>query len=126
MQNKKGDQVKSILISEIDILQRHYSTIMEYIAGKKYDAAEIVDALKVFRDGLNRTSSHILTLYVLKGQKTKITWQSFLENLENAITTLQASAHPDPASAIRFAFNMSQPNASEVMAYLVQLKESLK
>jgi hypothetical protein len=126
MQDEKGDQVKNILSSEIEALQKHYSTIIQYLAGKKYDAVEIISIFQIFRNGLNKISSHIVTFYVLKGQKSKITWQSLLENLENAINTLQASAKPNPRATIELAFKMSQPNAQEVMEYLSQLKESLK
>jgi hypothetical protein len=126
MQGEKDSRVKSALSAEIEELQKHYATIIGYLSGREFDNIEIIATLQVFKDGLNRISSHILTLYVLKGQKTKITWQSLLGNLENASATLQSTAHPNPKSAIELAFNMSQPNAQEVMAYLAKLKESLK
>ncbi|MCW4009345.1 MAG: hypothetical protein NWF05_01835 [Candidatus Bathyarchaeota archaeon] len=126
MQNEKGTQVKTALTAEIEALQKHYSIIRDYLSGKEYDTVEVFATLEVFKDSLNRISSHILTLYMLQGQKTKITWLSLLENLENAVTTLRGSARLNPRPAIELAFNMSQPNADEVMAYLVKLKESLK
>ncbi len=125
MQDEKGARVKNALLSEIETLQTHYATLRAYVAGKPYDALEMKATLQVFKDGLNRTSSHILTLYMLNKQKTKITWQQLLENLENATSTLQANPQRDPHSAIELAFNMSEPNAQEVMAYLGRLKESL-
>ncbi|MCW4019537.1 MAG: hypothetical protein NWF00_12820 [Candidatus Bathyarchaeota archaeon] len=125
MQDEKGARVKNALISEIDELQSHFATLREYVAGKPYDALEMMATLQVFKDGLNRASSHILTLYVLNKQKTKITWQQLLENLENASSTLQANPKREPRSAIELALNMSEPNAQEVMSYLGRLKESL-
>ena len=126
MQDGKDAQVNAVLRAEIEALQRYYATIKDYLSGKEYDAAEIVATLQVFKDSLNLITSHILTLYVLNKQKTKITWEPLLENLENAMATLRKSAHPQPRSAIELAFNMSEPNALEVMAYLAKLKESLK
>ena len=126
MQDGKDAQIKNLLTAEIEALQRYYATIKDYLSGKEFDTIEIVATLQVFKDSLNRISSHILTLYVLKGQKTKITWEPLLQNLDTAMETLQKSAHPNPRSAIELAFNMSQPNVQEVMAYLAKLKESLK
>jgi TPP-dependent pyruvate/acetoin dehydrogenase alpha subunit len=126
MQEGKDAQVKTAIISEIEALQRYYATLREYVAGKPYDSTKMMAMLQVFKDGLNRISAHILTLYVLNKQKTKITWQQLLENLDNATATVQASPKRDPRSAIELAFNMGQPNAQEVMVYLAKLKESLK
>jgi hypothetical protein len=126
MQNGKDTQVQDILRAEIEALQKYYFTIKEYLSGKEYDQLEIATTVQVFKDSLNRISSHILTLYVLQGQKTKITWDQLLENLENATSTMKSAAHQNYRSAIELAFNMSQPNAQEVMAYLAKLKESLK
>ena len=126
MQDGKDAKVNAALRAEIEALQRYYTTIKDYLSGKEYDAAEIVATLQVFKDSLNLITSHILTLYVLNKQKTKITWEPLLQNLDTAMETLRKSAHPNPRSAIELAFNMSEPNAQEVMAYLAKLKESLK
>ena len=125
IQDGKDVQVREALRAEIEALQNYYSTLKEYLAGKDYESIEIVANLQVFKDSLHKISAHILTLYVLKGQKTKITWQPLLENLENATATTQV-ANRNIRSAIELAFNMSQPNAQEVMEYLAKLEESLK
>jgi hypothetical protein len=125
MQNGKDAQVNAVLRAEIDALQKNYSSIKEYLSGKEFDTIEVAATLQVFKDSLNGISSHILTLYVLKGIKTKITWDSLLANLDNASASIQKS-RSDPRSAIELAFNMSEPNAQEVMAYLAKLKESLQ
>jgi hypothetical protein len=126
MQDGRDLQVKIAIISEIEALQQHYATLRDYVMGKQYDTIEIMATLQVFRDGLNRLSAHILTLYALNQQKTKITWQPLLENLENAVATVQASPTRDARSAIKLAFTMSAPDVNEVMVYLARLKESLK
>jgi hypothetical protein len=126
MQDAKGAQTKNLLTAEIEALQRYYAAIKDYLSGKEYDAIEIMATLQVFKDSLNRISANILTLYVLNKQKTKITWEALLQNLDTAMETLRSSAHPEPRTAIELAFNMSEPNAQEVMAYLAKLKESLK
>jgi hypothetical protein len=125
MQDEKDAQVKQALRAEIEALQNYYVTLKEYIAGKEYDSIEIAATLQVFKESLNRISSHILTLYVLNKQKTKITWEPFLENLDNATATTRA-AKGNIRSAIELAFSISEPNAQEVMAYLAKLKESLQ
>ena len=125
MQDGKDAQVRRALRAEIDALQKYYATLKEYVAGKEYDSIEIAATLQVFKESLNRITSHILTLYVLNKQKTKIAWEPLLENLENATATTRA-ARGNVRSAIELAFNMSDPNAQEVMAYLAKLKESLQ
>jgi hypothetical protein len=119
------DKVKSVLEAEIDALQKNYLTIREYLAGKQYDRVDVAATILLYKDGLNRVSSHIMTLYVLKGKKVKITWDPLLENLSNASATLERPGR-DLRSVIELAFNMSSPSAAEVMAYLAELKESLK
>ena len=125
MQDTKDEQTKNSLRKEIDALQNYYQTLREYIAGKQYDTAEIVGTFKFFKEGLSRISAHILTLYVLKGQKTKITWEPLLVNVDNALENIRTTTHPNPRAAIELAFTMSEPNASEVMSYLSKLKASL-
>ena len=126
MQDRKDIRIKGELYAEIQALKNNYATISGYIAGKEYDSLEVVGTLQVFRDTLNRISAHILTLYQIKGQKTKITWELLLANLDNALTTMRTSSHPNPRAAIELALNMSEPNAQEVMTYMSQLKESLR
>lgn len=126
MQNEKDAQIKNAIISEIEAFQRYYSIITDYLGGKEYDILEMKATLEVFKEALDHISSHILTLYVLKGQKTKVTWQQLIENLENATKTMQTSQQQNLRSTIELAFNLSQPNAQEVVAYLVKLKESLQ
>jgi len=126
MQDEKEAQTRNMLRSEIDALLNQYKALSAYVAGAQYDATEIVGTLQVFKDGLNNISSYILALYVSKGQKTKITWEPLLANINNALENLRASPHPQPRTAIQLAFNMSEPNAQEVMAYLAKFKESLQ
>jgi hypothetical protein len=125
MQDGKDALVKQALHAEIEALQSYYAKLKEYIAGKDFDSIKIVATLQVFKESLNRITSHILMLYELNKQKTKITWEPLLENLENATTTIR-SAKGNVSSAIELAFNMSQPNAQEVMDYLAKLKEALQ
>jgi hypothetical protein len=126
MPEDKYAQTKNVLRAEINSLQTNYKTLHDYIAGAKHENFEIIGTLQVFKESLSQISAHILTLYVLEGQKTKITWEPLLENITNALETLRTAAHPDPKTAIQLAFNMSEPNAQEVMAYLAKLKESLQ
>jgi len=125
MQDAKDEQTKSALRNEIEAIQNYYKTLSDYVAGKEYDVVEIVGSFQFFKEALSRVSAHILTLYVLKGQKTKITWEPLLVNVDNALENMRTTAHPNPRAAIQLAFNMSEPNAQEVMAYLAKLKASL-
>jgi hypothetical protein len=125
MQEAKDEQTKSALRHEIEALQNYYKTLSDYVAGKECDVAEIAGTFQFFKEGLGRVSAHILTVYVLKGQKTKITWEPLLVNVDNALENMRATVHPNPRAAIQLAFTMSEPNAQEVMAYLAKLKATL-
>jgi hypothetical protein len=69
---------------------------------------------------------HILTLYTLEGQKTKITWDSLFMNIDHALERLQASAGSNPRPTIQLSFDMSDPKIEEVISYLLTLKKSLQ
>ncbi len=125
MQDAKNAETTKILRQEIEALQNYHQVLSGFIAGMPCDAIEVITTLQLFKAGLNRISAHILTLYQIKGQRTKITWEPLIENISNAIENLQSSPHPNPASAIQLAFNMSEPNAAEVMAYFARLKSTL-
>jgi hypothetical protein len=125
MQNEKYAQASAALRGEIQVIQKYYIILKNFLAGAEIDNLEIIGTLQVFKDSLERVSSHILTVYVLRGQKIKITWETLLVNLGRALESLKTSAKPDPKSAIQIAFNMSEPKVSEVMDYLEKLKESL-
>jgi hypothetical protein len=125
MQNAEDAQTRNVLRGEIEALENNYKVLRSYVDGTEYDNLEIMGILQVFRETMNQLSGHILTFYVLKGQKTKITWESFLANIDNALENMRNAAHPDPRSAIQLAFNMSEPNAQEVMIYFAKLKAAL-
>jgi hypothetical protein len=81
--------------------------------------------LREFKNILNQISANILTLYTLKGQKTKITWDSLLTNIDNALDAIQTSQRPNPRAIIQLSLKISDPKIEEVMSYLSALKESL-
>ena len=116
MRDGTDEIIKTKLYGEIETL--------EHLAGKD-DTLEIVGAAKGFRDTLNKISTHVLTLYTIEGQKTKITWDSLLTNIDHALETLKSS-RSKPKPAIQLALNISEPKIEEVMSYLLTLKKSLQ
>ena len=118
-------QTRKVLTAEIEALEIRYETLKEYLAGRQIDDSEGVGVLQVYKDDLSTVSAHILTLYQLKGQRAKITWESLFTNIDTALETIRNSAHPKPRAAIETALNMSEPKIEEVMAYLATLKQSL-
>jgi hypothetical protein len=118
-------QTRKVLSAEIEALEIRYETLKEYLAGRQIDDSEIVGVLRAYKDDLSTISAHLLTLYQLKGQRAKITWESLFTNIDTALETIQNSVHPKPRAAIETALNMSEPKIGEVMAYLATLKQSL-
>ncbi len=125
MPDEKIAQIGTALKAEIEALEIHYQTINSYLTGTECADYQIIGTLRTFKESLNRISAHILALYQLKGQKTKITWDPLLENINSALQNMQNSRNPKPRTAIPLAFNMSEPKAAEVMSYLAKLKQSL-
>ncbi len=120
----RGVTIKTELLAEIQALEKQYGVIREYLSGKEYAPVEIVQTLKEFSNTLNKISAHILTFYTLKGQKTKITWDPLLTNLDNALQSIQTSSR-QPRATIELALRISDPKIEQVMSYLSSLKESL-
>jgi hypothetical protein len=118
-------QTRKILTAEIEALEVRYETLREYLRGRQIDDFDIVGVLRAYKNDLSTISAHILTLYQLKGQRAKITWESLFTNIDTALETIQNSAHPKPRAAIETALNMSEPKIEEVMAFLATLKQSL-
>jgi len=118
-------QIRRDLTNEIVALENRYQTIRDYVAGVQMEDFEVVGALQAYKDDLSLISAHILTLYQLKGQRAKITWESLFTNIDTALDTIRNSAHPKPRAAIETALNMSEPKIEEVMAFLAKLKQSL-
>jgi hypothetical protein len=118
-------QTRKILTAEIEALEVRYETLREYLGGRQIDDFDIVGVLRAYKDDLSTISAHIITLYQLKGQRAKITWESLFTNIDTALETIQNSAHPKPRAAIETALNMSEPKIEEVMAFLATLKQSL-
>jgi hypothetical protein len=126
MRDGTDEIIKTKLYSEIEILEKQYCVIKGFLAGKEPANLEIIGVLQRFRNTLNKISTHILTLYTLEGQKTEITWDSLLTNINNALETLQSSARSKPKPIIELALTLSEPKIEEVMSYLLTLKESLQ
>ena len=125
MKDEAEAKTRKVLTAEIETLEIHYETLKEYLAGRQIDDSEIVGVMRAFKDNLSTVSAHILTLYQLKGQRAKITWESLFTNIDTALETIRNSAHPKPRAAIETALNMSEPKIEEVMTYLATLKQSL-
>ena len=125
MKDESETQTRKVLTAEIEALEVRYETLREYLAGRQIDDSEIVGVLRAYKDNLSTISAHILTLYQLKGQRAKITWESLFTNIDTALGTILNSAHPKPKAAIETALKMSEPKIEEVMAYLATLKQSL-
>jgi hypothetical protein len=124
MRDGTDEIIKTKLYGEIETLEQQYRALKGYLAGDD-DSLEIVGAAKGFRDTLNKISMHVLTLYTLEGRKAKITWDSLITNIDQALETLQSS-HSKPRPAIQLALNISEPKIEEVMSYLLTLKKSLQ
>lgn len=123
--NDEEAQMHKILGAEIEALDVRYETLKEYLAGHQIDDLEIIGVLRAFKDNLSTISSQILTLYQLKGQRAKITWDSLFTNIDTAVDAIQNSPRVKPRDAIKTALKMSEPTIEEVMAYLVSLRRSL-
>ena len=118
-------QIRKDLTVEIEALEKRYRTLKDYLAGARMEDFEAAGALQAYKDDLSLISAHILTLYQLKGQRAKITWESLFTNIDTALETMRNSAHPKARAAIETALNMSEPKIEEVMAFLATLKQSL-
>jgi hypothetical protein len=125
MKDETEPQFRRDLSAEIEALEIRYDALKEYLAGRQIDDAEVVGILRAYKNDLSLISAHILTLYQLKGQRAKITWESLFTNLDTALETIQNSPRSKPRAAIETALNMSEPKIEEVMAYLASLKHSL-
>jgi hypothetical protein len=125
LKDESEAQTRKILTAEIEALEVRYETLREYLRGRQIDDFDIVGVLRAYKYDLSTISAHILTLYQLKGQRAKITWESLFTNIDTALETIQNSAHPKPRAAIETALNMSEPKIEEVMAFLATLKQSL-
>lgn len=123
--NDEEAQMHKILGAEIEALDVRYETLKEYLAGHQIDDLEIIGVLRAFKDNLSTISSQILTLYQLKGQRAKITWDSLFTNIDTALDAIQNSPRVKPRDAIKTALKMSEPTIEEVMAYLASLRRSL-
>jgi hypothetical protein len=126
MRNGTDEIIKTKLYGEIAILAEQYQTLKSYLSGNEKAGLEIVGVTESFRGTLDKISTHILELYTLEGQKTKITWDSLLINIDNALETLRGSASLNAISTIQLALNISEPKIEEIMSYLQTLKKSLQ
>jgi hypothetical protein len=118
--------IKTELYGEIENLEKQYQIFKDYLSGKETDELAAIGTLQRFRDTLSKISMHILTLYTVEGQKTKITWDSLFTNINHALENLQRPSHPDPKQTIQLALDMSEPKIEEVILYLLELKKSLQ
>jgi len=125
IRDEKNTGMERELFTEIQTIEKQYEVVKEYLSGKESDIVDIIQTLREFKNNLNKISAQILTLYTLKGQKTKITWDSLLTNIDNALETIQTSRKPNPRAIIQLSLKISDPKIEQVMSYLSALKESL-
>jgi hypothetical protein len=121
MRDGTDEIIKTELYREIEKLEKQYRAIKDYLSGKETESLEIIETLRGFKSTLNKISIHILTLYTLESQKTKITWDSLFTNIDHALEQLQTS-RSNPRQTIQLAIDMSEPKIEEIMSYLLTLK----
>jgi len=126
IRDEKDAIMKMELFTEIQAIEKEYQVIEKFLSGAEYATVDIIQTLREFKNNLNRISAHILTLYTLKGQKTKITWDSLLTNIYNSLEIIQTSSKPNPRTTIRLSLKISDPKIEQIMSYLSVLKESLQ
>lgn len=126
MRDGTDEIIKTKLYTKIETLERQYRAMKDYLSEKEAESLEVIRNLQGLRNTLSKISMHILTLYTLEGQKTKITWDSLFTNIDNALERLQGSARSNPRPTIQLALDISEPKIDEVMSYLVTLKKSLQ
>ena len=126
MRDGTDEIIKTELYGEIENLEKQYQIVEDYLSGKVTDELEAVRTLQRLKDTLSKISMHILTLYTVEGQKTKITWDSLFTNINHALENLERPSHPDPKQTIQIALDMSEPKIEEVISYLLKLKKSLQ
>jgi len=119
------DSIATELRTEIQAVEKYYHIIESYLSGKEYATADIIHTLIGFKNTLNKISAHIFTLYTLRGQKAKITWDPLLTNIDNALEAIQSSSR-QPRATIELSLKISEPKIEEVMSYLSTLEESLR
>jgi hypothetical protein len=125
MRDGTDEIIKTELYGAIEKLEKQYRAIKDYLSGKETESLEIIGTLRGFKSTLSKISMHILTLYTLEGQKTKITWDSLFTNIDHALEQLQTS-RSNPRSTIQLALDISEPKIEEIMSYLLTLKKSLQ
>jgi len=125
MRDGTDEIIKTELYGEIEKLEKQYRAIKDYLSGKETESLEIIGTLRGFKSTLSKISMHILTLYTLEGQKTKITWDSLFTNIDHALEQLQ-TPRSNPRPTIQLALDMSEPKIEEIMSYLLTLKKSLQ
>jgi hypothetical protein len=123
MQNETDAQIRRNIIEKISTLEHYYLIVKNYIADKEIEDTEVIATLHSYKNDLTAISTHILALYQLRGQRTKITWDSLLTNIETTLTTIHNAINPQPRATIKAALNMSNPRIEEVMAYVAELKK---
>ena len=126
IRDNKDATMERELFTEIQVIEKQYQLIKKYLSGVEYATVDMIQTLREFKNNLNKISAQILTLYTLKGQKTKITWDSLLTNIDNALETIRTSRKPDPRAIIQLSLKISDPRIEQVMSYLSILKESLQ
>lgn len=124
MRDGTDEIIKTKLYSEIETLEKQYFTLKEHLEGDNGNS-EIVKVVQGLRDLLDEISTHVLTLYTLEGKKAKITWDSLLTNINNALETLQNSSSK-PKPTVQLALKISEPKIEDVISYLLTLKKSLQ
>ena len=117
--------IRKELNNEIKLLEERYGTIWGYLRGTDFDYLIILESLQAFSEGLKRISTHIMALYQLEGQKTKITWDPLLNNIDEFVRMNQNKPNKDLRGTLQLTLKMSDPKIEEVMTYLTTLKNKL-
>ncbi len=119
MEEKIIDEIKTW----IDIAEKNYIILKDYLSGAEYNLDDIRGCLHSFKDSLSKIRYLCKTYWKARlGKSIDIPIDSLLEQIDTALFMLEFYSRERARVIIQFTLSLSHPKVEEIMALIGLIK----
>lgn len=125
MQSGFEQQIKGELFSEIEALEKNYTTIKDVLSGAEYGVSDIKGTLESFKDNLSKVASLLMVLSQLKGTILTLPIDSLVRQIDLALSIFIINPQAKPSDVIHAFLSFSEVKIEYIMSLASILKKTL-
>lgn len=119
--------IKSETVVEIELLERDYEIIKNFLKGTRYDFPQIRTTLQSFKDRLSKVRSLLVTYFQMQGKQFDFQTRPMLDNIDMALVLMEVVPDLNWEKArgiLQLSLAVAGIKIEDIMAFISTLKKT--